>query len=84
MKKLIFLLIASTNFLFSQTYKIDTIQYVGHTETNYDLVVMAEGYTQAEIPKFQTDAKRVKEMLMGNDIYSKLLPLNSSRKCNFC
>jgi hypothetical protein len=74
MKKLIFLLIASTNFLFSQTYKIDTIQYVGHTETNYDLVVMAEGYTQAEIPKFQTDAKRVKEMLMGNDIYSKLLP----------
>ena len=52
---------------------LDTIQYVGDSENTYDLVIMAEGYTANEIPKFKVDAKKVKDILGRNDVYSKLL-----------
>jgi hypothetical protein len=63
-----------TSSQISQSYIIDTIQYVGHSENTYDLVIMAEGYTEGQIPRFRYDAKKVKESLLKNDVYPKLLP----------
>jgi IgA Peptidase M64/Ig-like domain CHU_C associated/Secretion system C-terminal sorting domain len=60
--------------LFSQTMKLDTIQYVGDSEHTYDLVILGEGYVESEIPKFKEDAKKVKDIFQRNDIFSKLLP----------
>ncbi|MBL0026443.1 MAG: T9SS type A sorting domain-containing protein [Saprospiraceae bacterium] len=74
MKNFTILILFSVQSLFSQPYLLDTIQYVGHPENTYDLVILAEGYTQAEIPKFQADAKRVKDAFLTNDVYSTLVP----------
>ena len=68
------MLICGIQHLYSQAMKIDTIQYVGDPETTYDLVILAEGYTEAEISKFREDAKNVKASLSTNNTYAQLLP----------
>ncbi len=39
-------------------YPIDTICYAGSSEKNLDLVFIAEGYTKAQMGKFQKDVRR--------------------------
>ncbi len=73
MKYFTILIFFSVQSLFSQSYVMDTIQYIGHSENTYDVVILAEGYTQAEIPKFRVDAKKVKDAFLTNDVYSKLM-----------
>ncbi len=76
MKYIVLTLLMQLSVLFatSQTYSLDTVQYVGHPETTYDIIILAEGYTAAQLPLFRQDAKRVKEVLSFNDTYKKLLP----------
>lgn len=75
MKKVFLLVIIfGIQHLYSQVMKIDTIQYVGDPESTYDLVILAEGYTESEIPKFREDAKNVKKTFLANTTYTQLLP----------
>ena len=58
----------------AQSFSLDTVQYVGHPEVTYDMVILAEGYTETQMPLFRQDAKRVKEVMLINDTYKKLMP----------
>ncbi len=63
------LLLFMIQFASAQTYPIDTIQYVGHSENYYDLVIMSEGYTASEMDTFKADAQKVREILALNNAY---------------
>ena len=56
------------NPLFSQTFDIDTLVYNGSTSAN--LVIMADGYTVAEMSKFVTDAINFKTHFLDKAPYS--------------
>lgn len=73
MKYFTILIFLSVQSLFSQSNVMDTIQYIGHSENTYDVVILAGGYTQGEIPKFRVDAKKVKDAFLTIDVYSKLM-----------
>lgn len=42
-----------------------TIQKMGEPETKVDLLILGDGYTQADCPRFEEDAKRATEILFS-------------------
>lgn len=70
---LCFFLISSLNNAIGQAYQIDTIQYVGHSEDFYDLVIVAEGYTVAEMELFRTDARNIPAIMAENNAYQPVM-----------
>lgn len=47
------------------SHYLDTIKYSGRVSEKIDLVILAEGYTQAEMGKFRNDAKRLTDSLFA-------------------
>ncbi len=44
-------------------YEVDTVMYHGHASGKVDVVLLAEGYTLAEMDKFSADARRMIDSL---------------------
>ncbi len=72
-KTILILLLIFPTFLKGQTYLIDTIHYSGDPESNYDLIIMAEGYTEEELELFRSDAAQVPGFMAGNNAYAPLM-----------
>lgn len=56
------------------SYKIDTVQWNGDSNSKIDLVLLAEGYRQDEMAKFAKDARRMIDGLFN------AVPFNQYRK----
>ncbi len=52
-------------------YKVDTVSYAGVANKHLDLVFIAEGYTQEELPKFQKDVRRFQQWIFSVVPYSE-------------
>lgn len=68
-----FLFLFIAQYSFAQRYQIDTVQYVGHSEEFYDLVIVAEGYTEAQMDTFKADAQKVRDVMALNNAYLPLM-----------
>lgn len=55
----------------SDIYEIDTIRYSSESSSAIDLVILSEGYTQAELPKFVADSKRLTDSLFAAEPFRK-------------
>jgi hypothetical protein len=52
-------------------FPVDTLVWSGIPDEKIDLVILAEGYTQAEKEKFFSDAKRMADTLMGTNPFNE-------------
>lgn len=51
--------------------KIDVILESGPAETKMDFVILGDGYTAAEMDKFRADARRMADVLLSHEPYSR-------------
>lgn len=51
----------------AKKYKVDVICENGAASNKVDLVILGDGYSQAEMEKFRKDAKRLTDVLMGTE-----------------
>lgn len=54
----------------SFAYPIDTLRYSGKSETNLDIVFIAEGYTKEQLKKFQADVRRFEKWIFSVNPFS--------------
>lgn len=48
-----------------EKYPVDTIKYAGKSSDFLDIVFIAEGYTQEQLPKFQKDVRRFEQWIFS-------------------
>ena len=63
-------LLAKSQFLVAQIFKVDTIQYQGSKDKFINIVVMGDGYTAIEQDKFLMDASKMTEYLFSQAPWS--------------
>ena len=56
----------------AKTYEIDTILYSGDVNDKIDIIILAEGYVQNEMPKFADDSKRLTDSLFAAEPFKNL------------
>lgn len=56
--------------LHAQVFDVDTIQYYGNTSSYINFVILGDGYTLAEQPKFVSDANRFKNYFFDQPPYA--------------
>jgi hypothetical protein len=73
MKNSIITLLFSTFFTFlnAQTLDVDTILFNGRTDNRINLVILSDGYQQAELGKFITDAMTITSALFQTSPYAE-------------
>ena len=59
-----------THSLFSQKFDVDTLVYNGNSNQYINLVILGDGYTNAEMTKFSTDATKFKDYFFQKAPYS--------------
>ena len=65
------LVIASPNRIYSQTFRVDTIQYQGDTDYYINLVMLGDGFLDGELNTFRTYAEEYLNLLFTVDPYSR-------------
>jgi len=55
----------------AQIFDVDTIQYTGSIDNRINLVILGDGYTIAEMSKFNDDARGFSEALFSESPYSE-------------
>jgi len=56
--------------LFAQKFDVDTLVYNGNSNQYINLVILGDGYTNAEMTKFSTDATKFKDYFFQKAPYS--------------
>jgi hypothetical protein len=59
---------------FSQTFKIDTIQYQPSNNNLINLVILGDGYTESEIKYFTEDAQRFSKYFFNTEPFRQYAP----------
>ncbi|MBO9612806.1 MAG: T9SS type A sorting domain-containing protein [Dyadobacter sp.] len=54
---------------FSQQYQVDTLYKNGPLDNRINVVILGDGFTQQEFPKFATEAKKFADFFLGYDPY---------------
>ena len=67
----VMLMIASQNRIYSQVFRVDTIQYQGDTDYYINLVMLGDGFLEGELATFRAYAEDYLNLLFTVDPYSK-------------
>ena len=62
-----------THPLFAQKFDVDTLVYNGNSNQYINLVILGDGYTNAEMTKFSTDATKFKDYFFQKAPYSNYI-----------
>jgi hypothetical protein len=54
---------------FGQQYQVDTLYKTGALDNRINVVILGDGFTQQELPKFATEAKKFADFFLGYDPY---------------
>jgi hypothetical protein len=54
---------------FGQQYQVDTLYKTGPLDNRINVVILGDGFTQQELPKFATEAKKFADFFLGYDPY---------------
>ncbi|MGX5856220.1 M64 family metallopeptidase [Dyadobacter jiangsuensis] len=54
---------------FGQVYQVDTLYKTGPLDNRINVVILGDGFTQQELPKFATEAKNFADFFLGYDPY---------------
>lgn len=54
---------------FGQEYQVDTLYKTGPLDNRINVVILGDGFTQQELPKFATEAKNFADFFLGYDPY---------------
>lgn len=72
MKTCIFLFLSfTTGILHSQTFEVETILYSGENDQRINLVILSDGYQQAELNQFKTDATALTDALFSQSPFKE-------------
>ncbi|WP_342087562.1 M64 family metallopeptidase [Dyadobacter sp. OTU695] len=56
-------------FAFGQQYQVDTLYKTGPLDNRINVVILGDGFTQQELPKFAAEAKKFADFFLGYDPY---------------
>lgn len=56
-------------FAFGQQYQVDTLYQTGPLDNRINVVILGDGFTQQELPKFATEAKKFADFFLAYDPY---------------
>ncbi len=54
---------------FGQQYQVDTLYKTGPLDNRINVVILGDGFTQEELPKFATEAEKFADFFLGYDPY---------------
>jgi len=64
-----FCAICIATLAFGQPYQVDTLYKTGPLDNRINVVILGDGFTQQELPKFATEAKNFADFFLGYDPY---------------
>lgn len=56
---------------FGQQYQVDTLYKTGPLDNRINVVILGDGFTQQELPKFAEEAKKFADFFLGYDPYKR-------------
>lgn len=56
---------------FSQQYQVDTLYKTGSQDNRIDVVILGDGFTEAEMPKFEAEAKKFADFFRSYHPYDR-------------
>jgi hypothetical protein len=54
---------------FGQQYQVDTLYKTGPLDNRINVLILGDGFTQQELPKFGAEAKKFADFFLGYDPY---------------
>jgi len=61
--------ICMAGIAFGQQYQVDTLYKTGPLDNRINVVILGDGFTQQELPKFAAEAKKFADFFLGYDPY---------------
>lgn len=61
--------VCMAGFVFGQQYQVDTLYKTGPLDNRINVVILGDGFTQQELPKFAAEAKKFADFFLAYDPY---------------